>query len=148
MNGATGRFIVEAPMVLGHESAGTITKVGSSVTTFKFGDRVALEPGVSCRRCRRCKAGTYNLCADMAFAATPPYNGSLVKYYALPKDLCYKLPVGMSLEEGPLIEPLSVAVRMTKQGGVKPGDRVVVFGAGPAGLLCCAVTRVFGAGRW
>lgn len=132
-------------MVLGHESAGTITKVGSAVSTLKVGDRVALEPGVPCRRCPRCKAGSYNLCPDMAFAATPPYNGTLAKYYALPEDFCYQLPAHMSLEEGALIEPLSVAVHITKQGGVKPGDKVVVFGAGPVGLLCCAVSRAFGA---
>ena len=82
----------------------------------------------------------------MAFAATPPYNGTLAKYYALPEDFCYKLPEGMTLEEGALVEPLSVAVHISKQGGVKPGDKVVVFGAGPVGLLCCAVSKAFGAG--
>ncbi|KAA6415180.1 MAG: xylitol dehydrogenase [Lasallia pustulata] len=144
-HGAIGRFILQDPMVLGHESAGTITRIGSSVTTLQVGDHVALEPGVPCRRCARCKAGQYNLCADMAFAATPPYNGTLAKYYALPEDFCYKLPAGMTLEEGALVEPLSVAVHISKQGGVKPGDTVVVLGAGPVGLLCCAVARAFGA---
>jgi D-xylulose reductase len=81
----------------------------------------------------------------MAFAATPPYDGTLAKYYILPEDLCYKLPENMTLEEGALIEPLAVAVHITKQSGVKQGDSVVVFGAGPVGLLCCAVARAFGA---
>jgi D-xylulose reductase len=132
-------------MVLGHESAGTVLETGSKVTTLKKGDRVAMEPGIPCRRCIRCKEGKYNLCFEMAFAATPPYDGTLAKYYILPEDLCYKLPENMTLEEGALIEPLAVAVHITKQSGVKQGDSVVVFGAGPVGLLCCAVARAFGA---
>ncbi len=134
-------------MVLGHESSGTIIKVGSSVRTLEPGDSVAMEPGVPCRRCIRCKDGKYNLCFDMAFAATPPYDGTLAKYYVLPEDFCYKLPLGMSMEEGALIEPLAVAVHITKQGSVQHGDSVVVFGAGPVGLLCCAVARQFGASK-
>lgn len=81
----------------------------------------------------------------MAFASTPPYDGTLTKYYVLPEDFCYKLPEGMSLEEGALVEPTSVAVHIAKQGGVKTGDKVVVFGAGPVGLLCIAVSKAFGA---
>jgi D-xylulose reductase len=132
-------------MVLGHESAGTVCTIGSAVTTLKPGDRVAMEPGVPCRRCVTCKAGTYNLCPDMAFAATPPFDGTLAGYYALPEDFCYKLPEHMSMEEGALIEPTAVAVHICKQGGVKPGSTLVVFGAGPVGLLCAAVGRAFGA---
>jgi D-xylulose reductase len=134
-------------MVLGHESSGTIIRTGSSVSTLQPGDCVAMEPGVPCRRCIRCKEGKYNLCADMAFAATPPYDGTLAKYYVLPEDFCYKLPLGMSMEEGALIEPLAVAVHITKQASVRHGDSVIVFGAGPVGLLCCAVARTFGASK-
>ena len=134
-------------MVLGHESSGTVAAVGSSVRTLQPGDRVAMEPGTPCRRCMRCKDGKYNLCPEMAFAATPPYDGTLAKYYVLPEDFCYKLPAGMSLDEGALVEPLAVAVHITKQAGVRHGDNVVVFGAGPVGLLVCAVAQVFGAGK-
>lgn len=133
-------------MVLGHESSGIIHSVGSAVS-LSPGDHVAMEPGVPCRRCTRCKEGHYNLCADMAFAATPPYDGTLARYYCLPEDFCYKLPEGMSLQEGALVEPLAVAVHIVKQGGVRPGDSVVVFGAGPVGLLCCAVAKAFGASK-
>jgi D-xylulose reductase len=144
-HGAIGSFIVRAPMVLGHESAGTIVSVGSSVTSLAVGDRVALEPGIPCRCCNFCKAGTYNLCNDMRFAATPPYDGSLAKYYVLPADFCVKLPDNVSYEEGALVEPLAVGVHVCKQAGVSPGESVVVFGAGPVGLLCAAVARAFGA---
>lgn len=132
-------------MVLGHESSGIVTSVGPSVTTLSIGDRVALEPGVPCRRCARCKAGKYNLCPDMKFAATPPYDGTLCKYYCMPADLCYKLEEHISLEEGALVEPLGVAVHIVKQADVRPGMSVVIFGAGPVGLLCMAVAKAFGA---
>ncbi|KAI5280318.1 hypothetical protein KEM54_003754 [Ascosphaera aggregata] len=144
-HGSIGDFVVKEPMVLGHESAGYIAKVGPAVTSLKVGDRVALEPGVPCRRCPFCKAGKYNLCIHMKFAATPPYDGTLAQYYVLPEDYCYKLPDTMTLQEGCLMEPLGVAVHVTKQGDVKPGDSVVVFGAGPVGLLCCGVAKAFGA---
>lgn len=144
-DGAIGDFVVKKPMVLGHESSGVIEEVGKGVTRLKKGDRVAMEPGIPCRRCTRCKEGKYNLCVDMAFAATPPYDGTLAKYYRLPEDFCYKLPEHIPLEFGALVEPLSVAVHITKQADIKPGQSVVVFGAGPVGLLCLAVAKAFGA---
>ena len=99
-HGAIGDFVVKAPMVLGHESSGIVEEVGSAVTTLKKGDRVTLEPGIPCRRCIRCKEGNYNLCLHMVFAATPPYDGTLAKYYTLPEDFCYKLPENVPLEHG------------------------------------------------
>ena len=129
-------------MVLGHESSGLVVRTGSAVTTLSPGDRVALEPGIPCRLCPPCKSGHYNLCPLMRFAATPPYDGTLAKYYVLPSDFCVKLPDNVTLDEGALIEPLAVAVHVViKQAKIKPGATVVVFGAGPVGLLCCAVAR-------
>ncbi|PQE06914.1 sorbitol xylitol dehydrogenase protein [Rutstroemia sp. NJR-2017a BBW] len=81
----------------------------------------------------------------MRFAATPPYNGTLCRYYALPEDFCFKLPEHVSFEEGALVEPLSVAVHCVKLAGVRPGGSVFVLGAGPIGVLCAAVPRAFGA---
>lgn len=134
-------------MVLGHESAGTIVEVGDQVKSLKVGDRVALEPGYPCRRCNNCLAGKYNLCPDMVFAATPPYHGTLTGYWVAPADFCFKLPDNVSQQEGALIEPLAVAVHIVKQAHVKPGDSVVVMGAGPVGLLCAAVAKAYGASK-
>ncbi|KAH6853295.1 chaperonin 10-like protein [Chaetomium sp. MPI-CAGE-AT-0009] len=145
VHGAIGHFVVKDPMVLGHESAGTVVEVGSAVTTLQKGDRVALEPGYPCRRCGPCLSGHYNLCPDMVFAATPPYHGTLTGFWTAPADFCYKLPDSVSLQEGALIEPLAVAVHIVKQARVQPGQSVVVMGAGPVGLLCGAVARAFGA---
>jgi len=146
-HGRIGHFVVNDPMVLGHESAGTVLEVGPKVKSLKKGDQVAMEPGIPCRHCVRCKEGKYNLCPDMAFAATPPYDGTLAKYYVLPEDFCFKLPEGMTLEEGALMEPLAVAVHITKQSGLKHGDTIVIYGAGPVGLLCCAVAKAMGASK-
>ncbi|OJD28358.1 D-xylulose reductase A [Blastomyces percursus] len=146
-HGSIGPFILTSPMVLGHESSGIVTSIGSAVTSLRPGDHVALEPGIPCRRCEPCLSGKYNLCLRMAFAATPPIDGTLAKYYVLPEDFCHKLPENVGLDEGALMEPLSVAVHITKQARVQPGHSVVVFGVGPVGLLCCAVARAFGASK-
>ena len=145
VHGAIGHYVVKDPMVLGHESAGTVVEVGSAVKTLQKGDRVALEPGYPCRRCGPCLAGKYNLCPEMRFAATPPYDGTLTGFWTAPADFCYKLPDTVSLQEGALIEPLAVAVHIVRQAAVSPGQSVVVMGAGPVGLLCAAVARAFGA---
>jgi D-xylulose reductase len=144
-HGSIGHYIVKEPMVLGHESSGTIIAVGSAVSTVQVGDSVALEPGYPCRRCGPCLNGHYNLCPEMRFAATPPYDGTLTGFWAAPADFCYKLPSSVSLQEGALIEPLAVGVHIVRQAGVTPGQSVVVMGAGPVGLLCAAVARAFGA---
>lgn len=145
--GRIGDFVVRSPMVLGHESSGTVHAVGSAVKSLKPGDNVAMEPGIPCRMCRCCKKGLYNLCPDTLFAATPPIDGTLARYYRLPADFCYRLPSHVSLQEGALIEPLAVAVHIVRQAPVSAGHSVVVFGAGPVGLLCLAVARAFGASR-
>lgn len=145
-HGRIGSYEVKDPMVLGHESAGIVVSIGSAVTRVRVGDRVALEPGVPCRHCNYCQHGRYNLCRQMAFAATPPINGTLCDVFEIPQDLCYLLPDSLSLDHGAMAEPLSVAVHtIGARAGVSTGDSVVVLGVGPIGLLCCAVARAFGA---
>ncbi|GAM37715.1 hypothetical protein TCE0_026f07855 [Talaromyces pinophilus] len=139
-----GRYIVKSPIVLGHESSGVVVECGSE-SGFAVGDRVALEPGVACNTCSHCRAGRYNLCQAMRFAATPPYNGTLATYFCVPAECCYKLPPHISLRDGTLIEPLSVAVHSCRLAGDMQEKSVVIFGAGPVGLLCAAVSRAFGA---
>ncbi|GAA5894351.1 hypothetical protein JCM5296_005146 [Sporobolomyces johnsonii] len=145
-HGRIGDLIVNAPMILGHETAGVVVKVGDNVKNVKPGDRVALEPGKLCRVCDDCKGGHYERCPEMVFAATPPYDGTLTSFYTLPADLCYPIPENMSLEEGALIEPMAVAVHAVHKVAQMPhAANVVVFGAGPVGLLTCAVAKGLGA---
>ncbi|KAJ5579744.1 GroES-like protein [Penicillium hispanicum] len=136
----------EQPLVMGHEASGIVDSVGPAVTKVVPGDRVAIEPGFSCRRCKQCKAGRYNLCADMKFAADPPDNhGTLTRMFRVPEDFVYQLPETVSLEEGVLVEPLSVAVHGARLAGVTAGQTVLVQGSGTIGLLAAAVVKAFGA---
>jgi L-iditol 2-dehydrogenase len=132
--------------VLGHESAGIVVSCGEGVKSLSIGDRIAVEPGVGCTSCEDCRAGKYNLCSDMKFAATPPYDGTLTKYYRVPEECCFKLPSSVSMGDGALIEPLAIAVHCCKLAGDMQGKSVTVFGAGPVGQLCGSVARAFGAG--
>eukprot|EP01018_Ginkgo_biloba_P011939 Gb_04942 [translate_table: standard] len=140
-------FIVKEPMVIGHECAGIIDEVGSDVKHLVVGDRVALEPGVSCWRCRLCKEGYYNLCEEMKFFATPPVHGSLANQIVHPADLCFKLPDNVSLEEGAMCEPLSVGVHACRRASAGVETNILVMGAGPIGLVTMLSARAFGAPR-
>jgi L-iditol 2-dehydrogenase len=144
-NGRIGDFVVKAPMALGHEASGIVSKLGPGVTSLKVGDRVAIEPGVTCRVCNYCKDGRYNLCPDVEFCATPPQDGSLSRFYVHAADFCFKLPDHVSLEEGALLEPLSVAVYATNRAGVRLGHTVLVCGAGPIGLVNILTAKAKGA---
>lgn len=92
VHGRIGDFIVKSPMIIGHEASGVVRKLGKNVNNLEVGDRVAIEPGVSCRLCDFCKTGKYNLCPGMKFCATPPYDGNLRRFYAHAADFCFKLP--------------------------------------------------------
>jgi len=140
-------FIVKKPMVLGHECAGVIEEVGSEVKSLKVGDRVALEPGISCRQCNLCKEGRYNLCPQMKFFGSPPTNGSLANKVVHPAYLCFKLPDNVSLEEGAMCEPLSVGVHACRRANVSPETNILIIGAGPIGLITLLAARAFGAPR-
>ncbi|KDP22337.1 hypothetical protein JCGZ_26168 [Jatropha curcas] len=140
-------FVVKEPMVIGHECAGIIDEVGSEVKHLVRGDRVALEPGISCWRCNLCKEGRYNLCPEMKFFATPPVHGSLANQVVHPADLCFKLPDNVSLEEGAMCEPLSVGVHACRRANVGPETNVLIMGAGPIGLVTLLAARAFGVPR-
>jgi L-iditol 2-dehydrogenase len=145
-HGRIGGFIVEKPIVLGHEMSGVIEAVGPGVDRARIGQRVAVEPGVPDRTCEWCRRGRYNLCPNVEFMATPPFDGALADYIVTPTDFAYALPDHVSLDEGALMEPLSVGVYAIHRSGIKAGETVAVFGAGPIGLVTLQVARAAGAG--
>lgn len=144
-HGRIGDYIVEDPLVLGHESAGEVVKLGKNVTNIEVGDRVALEPGVPCRRCTHCKCGEYHLCEEVRFMATPPHDGAFTEYVSWPADFAYKLPQTVSTVEGALCEPLSVGIHACRRGNIGTGDTVAITGAGPIGLMIMEAARAAGA---
>ncbi|KAJ8029353.1 Sorbitol dehydrogenase [Holothuria leucospilota] len=146
-HGGIGDYKVKSPIILGHESSGVVSAVGANVQHLKVGDRVAIEPGVPCRKCKFCKQGRYNLCANCFFLACPPDDGSLRRYHCHAADFCFKLPDKVSLDEGALMEPLSVAIHACLRAGLKLGDKVLVLGAGPIGLVCLMTSKAMGAAK-
>jgi L-iditol 2-dehydrogenase len=146
-HGRIGPFVVEAPMVIGHEAAGVVVGVGEGVDPGRVGELVALEPGVPCRHCEQCLAGRYNLCPDVVFFATPPIDGAISTLVTLDAAFAFAAPEGMDAEQAAMAEPVSVGVWACRKAGVTAGDRVLVTGAGPIGLLAGQVARAFGASQ-
>ncbi|MFC4766761.1 NAD(P)-dependent alcohol dehydrogenase [Effusibacillus consociatus] len=144
-HGRIGRYVVEKPIILGHECSGIVAAVGQNVTRFKIGDRVAVEPGVTCGRCDACKKGRYNLCPDVQFLATPPVDGAFVQYIKHREDFLFPIPDHLSFEEAALNEPFSVGIHAAKRAGVQPGSIVAIMGMGPVGLMAVVAVKAFGA---
>ena len=146
-HGRIGRYVVDSPLILGHELAGQVVEVGANVRNIEPGDRVAVEPGIPCDRCDYCKAGRYNLCPDVRFMATPPIDGAWAEYVAVRSDFLHRLPDELSYEEGALLEPLSVGFHAMRRAGLGPSDRIYISGLGPVGLLAVTAARMHGVSR-
>lgn len=144
-SGSIGDFVVKPPFVLGHEAAGVIEEVGENVKTLKRGDRVCMEPGIPCMKCEECLSGHYNLCKDVKFWATPPYDGVLSEHISHPAAFTFKIPDNMSFTEGALVEPLAIGLHACNTAGVKLGQTVVIVGAGCIGLVTLLSAKAYGA---
>jgi 2-desacetyl-2-hydroxyethyl bacteriochlorophyllide A dehydrogenase len=136
----------ELPVSIGHEAAGQIAAVGKEVSTHKVGDRVAIEPVITCGVCEFCKRGQYHLCEKISFQYRTG-QGAFTSYFIAPEDRVYRLPDRLTYEEGALVEPLSVALHAFKKAGLQHGQTCAVFGAGALGVLIAALTRQAGASR-
>jgi L-iditol 2-dehydrogenase len=145
--GAVGSTPNVYPMVLGHEPAGTIVKTGSGVTGLAPGDRGALEPALYCYHCEFCLRGLHNVCANLRFLSTPQHPGFFRELVNLPVANFLPIPAGISLDQATLVEPLAVALHSLRLASIRPGETVVVIGAGPIGLLTIAALRAAKAGR-
>ncbi|WP_018331239.1 NAD(P)-dependent alcohol dehydrogenase [Actinomycetospora chiangmaiensis] len=144
-HGRIGGFVMHAPLVLGHETAGVVTALGPGVTAPVVGTRVAVEPQEECGQCAQCRQGRYHLCPYIQFFATPPVDGSFAEYVVVPAHRAHPVPDTLSDEAAALIEPLSVALHAAAKADIGPGSRVLVSGAGPVGLLCLQVALARGA---
>ncbi len=144
-HGRIGPYIVDHPLILGHELSGRIVSVGASVDPSRVGERVAVEPQRPCRVCDQCKHGRYNLCPDIEFYATPPVDGAFTEFVTIQADFAYPVPDSVSDEAAALIEPLSVGIWACQRAEVGPGSRVLIAGAGPIGIIVAQTARAFGA---
>jgi len=144
-HGRIGRFVVEQPLILGHEASGVIEAVGENVTGRSVGQRVSIEPGVPDLSCPQCLAGRYNLCPEMRFFATPPIDGAFTELVVVHAAFAHPVPDTISDDAAALIEPLSVGIWACQKGGVTAGSRVLITGAGPVGLVSLQAAIAFGA---
>jgi len=135
----------KAPVVMGHEFSGQVVEVGEGVTRVKAGDRVVVEPIYACGECDVCKQGYYNLCPSMGFLGLAGGGGGFSEYVAADEVMVHKIPDSVSYEQGALVEPSAVALHAVRQSKLKVGDKAVVFGAGPIGLLVIEALKASGA---
>ncbi|TDL25269.1 GroES-like protein [Rickenella mellea] len=147
--GRNGDFVIQDPLVLGHEAAGIVTSIGTHVNHLKVGQRVAIEAGIMCNDCSYCRSGRYNLCKGLRFCSSaktyPHLDGTLQDRMNHPAHLLHPLPDNVSFEQAALAEPLSVLIHASRRASLEPTQTVLVFGVGAIGLLACAVARSKGA---
>ena len=132
------------PIVQGHEASGTITETGSAVKGLLPGDNVTFMPQVTCGECFPCRNGLYHICETLKVMGFQT-GGVAQELVALAEESVLKLPRGVSLDHGAMIEPVAVAVHALQRGGHVKGQKVLVLGAGPIGNLVAQVARASGA---
>jgi len=148
-HGGFGTVRIQQPMVLGHEVAGMIEAVGSAVTGFQPGERIAISPSRPCGLCRYCQQGLQNHCLDMRYYGsamrTPHVQGAFRQQIVVETHQAHKLADSLSDGEGSMAEPLSVALHAVRRAGPLLGKRVLVTGCGPIGALAIIAARRAGA---
>ncbi len=149
-DGRIGDTMVQSPVVLGHEFAGRVLAVGpEAISGFHqpllVGERVAVEPTVSCWRCEMCEIGDPNLCPNQYFYGLWPHDGALQQRMIVQARNCFPIPDSLSDEAAALLEPMGVALHAVDLGKVRVARSAVVLGCGPIGLLTLKVARLAGA---
>ncbi|MDT7760343.1 MAG: L-iditol 2-dehydrogenase [Mycobacterium sp.] len=143
--GRVGSFVVDGPLVLGHEAAGTIVGVGDSVDPGRIGQRVSIEPQRPDPDSAETRRGDYHLCPHMEFFATPPIDGAFCDYVTIGAAFAHSVPDGVTDEAAALCEPLSVGIAAVRKARLEAGARVLIAGAGPIGIVIAQVARAYGA---
>lgn len=146
-HGRIGPFVVNEPMILGHEAAGTVIETGAEVVTLAVGDRVCMEPGVPDANSKATRLGLYNIDPAVQFWATPPVHGILRPTCVHPEGFTFKLPDNVSFGEAAMVEPLAVGIHAATKARIRPGDIAVVQGAGPIGLVTALSALAAGCAR-
>lgn len=149
MDGSTGRR--RPPIVMGHEAAGEIVRLGSGVNGWAVGDRVTFDSTVYCGRCGPCRAGHINLCDNRRVlgVSCDEYrrNGAFAEYVTVPQHILYRLPDGLSFHRAAMVEALSIAFHAVARTRIRLDDTALVVGAGMIGLLVLQSLRAAGCGR-
>jgi L-iditol 2-dehydrogenase len=147
LDGSIYGFPATYPLVLGHEPAGEVVAAGKRVSGFQPGDRVSIEPTISCGHCEYCARGQHNNCAESQFMGSPQAPGLLREYALVPEHNAELVPADFNYTQASLIEPVAVIMHMLELVEIHAGDSVAILGAGPIGLLAAAVARNCGASQ-
>lgn len=140
LEGRIGDQIVPEKFIIGHEASGEVVATGKNVKSVKEGDRVVIEPGISCGKCGLCITGRPNLCPFVKFLGTPPVLGAFRQFIIMPEKNVVKIPQTLDFAEGTLAEPLAIALYGIHLSNFQIGDSIAILGAGPIGLsvlFCC-----------
>lgn len=135
------------PVVIGHEVAGEVVKVGKAVKNVQVGDRVTVEPQIGTGESEGVMTGQANLSDKRLAPGMGDWLGTMAEYFVSPEAQVIKLPDTVSYEKGVLVEPLAVGVHAARKGDIQPGDRVAILGAGPIGLLTLIAVKAKGASQ-
>ena len=135
---------VARPATIGHEMSGTIVELAPDVEGWSVGDAVTVMPLAWDGTCPACLAGNEHICQNLDFIGIDS-PGALQEHWNVPASTLVRLPVGVSLRDAALVEPVAVAVHDVRRSELGPGDRAVVIGAGPIGVLIATVATAFGA---
>ncbi|HRR29233.1 MAG TPA: alcohol dehydrogenase catalytic domain-containing protein, partial [Victivallales bacterium] len=146
LTGRIGSQVVKFPFPLGHECAGIVEKTGNNVRTLKKGDKVAIEPAISCGKCDQCLSGREHTCRKLRFLGCPGQaEGSLAEYILMPQKCCFKIPENISFEEAVISEPLAIGIYAVKKSIPMKGAKIAILGSGPIGLSVLAAAKSAGA---
>ena len=148
MDGSTGRR--RPPIVMGHEAAGIIDKVGAAVVDWQPGDRVTMDSTIYCGSCFFCRQGRNNLCDHRLISGVSceefHRHGAFAEYVVLPQRILYRIPEGITFEQAAMVEPVSVAMHAVRRTPLAMNDSAVVIGTGMIGLLVVQALRAAGCG--
>ncbi|MHC4982062.1 MAG: zinc-dependent alcohol dehydrogenase [Planctomycetota bacterium] len=144
--GRIGQQVVEFPWIVGHECSATVTETAENVTRVKVGDRVAVDPLISCGRCDQCLAGREHTCRNQKFLGCPGQApGCLAEYVVMPAACCYPVPDAMDPAAAVMVEPMAIGLYGRRLAGEVAGAKVGILGAGPIGLCVLLACRAAGA---
>jgi 2-desacetyl-2-hydroxyethyl bacteriochlorophyllide A dehydrogenase len=133
-------------VTLGHEFSGQIVKIGDQVTHYHIGDRVVVDPNIYCHSCEYCLNGEVNLCENLK-ALGVDIDGGFAQYCVVPTTQLQLIPDSLSYQDAAFVEPIACALNGIERADIKPGQSVMIIGAGPIGLIMLQLVKLRGAGK-